>query len=217
MVHFRTQILILAVVLANVLGVEAAAATPPQSDVVIVGAGISGLSAALEAGRAGANVTVIDMGSVFGGHAVMSSGMVCLVDTPEQRASNVLDSPDLAFGDFMSHGEDANRGWVRFYAQNSRHEIYDWLHDVGVTAWELFPQVIPGNSVRRQHVAAERGVGLVSPIYRECLRHPNLNFVWNTRITALMIESGRVVGVRGIHLRSDRSKDFRAGFVVLAT
>src|SRR5258706_4806573 len=189
----------------------------PPKDVLIVGAGISGLCAALEAGRAGANVTVIDMGSVFGGHAVMSSGMVCLVDTPEQRASNVLDSPDLAFGDFMTHGEDANRGWVRLYAQNSRHEIYDWLHDLGVTAWELFPQVIPGNSVRRQHVAAGRGVGLVSPIYRECLRHPNLTFVWNTKITGLVIESERVLGVRGIQQRTGQTNEFRAGSTILAT
>jgi len=44
------------------------------SDVVIVGAGISGLSAALEAARGGAKVTVLDMASVFGGHAVMSEG-----------------------------------------------------------------------------------------------------------------------------------------------
>ena len=41
-------------------------------DVVIVGAGISGLTAALELGRGGANVMVVDMASVFGGHAVMS-------------------------------------------------------------------------------------------------------------------------------------------------
>ena len=52
----------------------------------IVGAGISGLCAALEAARGGANVTVLDMASVFGGHAVMSTGMLCLVGTPEQQA-----------------------------------------------------------------------------------------------------------------------------------
>src|SRR4051812_23210007 len=36
-----------------------------QSDVIIVGAGISGLAAALELGRGGADVTLIDMSSVF--------------------------------------------------------------------------------------------------------------------------------------------------------
>lgn len=36
-------------------------------------------------GRAGASVTVIDMWSVLGGHAVMPGGLVCLVGTPFQR------------------------------------------------------------------------------------------------------------------------------------
>ena len=80
---------------------EASDAPPPKADLVIVGTGISGLAAALDAGRAGANVTVIDMWSVFGGHAVMSGGLVCLVDTPFQRAHNVADSPDLAIRDFQ--------------------------------------------------------------------------------------------------------------------
>ena len=39
---------------------------------------------------------------------------------------------------------------------------------------------MPGNSVQRQHSAKGRGVGLVSPIYEECLRWTNIAFVWNT-------------------------------------
>src|SRR5947208_170858 len=50
---------------------EPVEATPAdRSDVIVVGAGISGLSAALDLARGGATVTVIDMSSVFGGHAV---------------------------------------------------------------------------------------------------------------------------------------------------
>jgi predicted oxidoreductase len=196
---------------------EAVRADSPQSDVIVVGAGISGLCAALEGARRGANVTVIDMGSVFGGHAVMSSGMVCMVGTPEQQHSHVADSEELAFQDFVRLGEDANPDWARFYAQNSRRDVYDWLHGLGVTDWELYPLLIPGNSVRRQHVAKGRGIGLVSPIYRDCLRCPNLHFVWNTKVTGLIIESQRVAGVRGIHQRSRKTEEFRAGDTVLAT
>src|SRR5437870_13867483 len=80
----------------------------PPSDIVIVGAGISGLCAALEAARAGANVTVLDMGSVFGGHAVMSSGMVCLVGTPGQAAEHVGGSGEVACQDFLRCGVGAD-------------------------------------------------------------------------------------------------------------
>ncbi len=193
-----------------------AAAPSPKADLVVVGAGISGLAAALDAGRAGANVTVIDMWSVFGGHAVMSGGLVCLVDTPFQRATNVLDSPDKAIGDFLRHGQDANRDWVGLYARDSNRDVFEWLKDLGVGWSHLFP-LTPGNSVQRQHVAKGRGIGLISPIYRECLRWTNIHFIWNTKVTSLLIENGEVRGVLGVGLRDGSTNDFRATSVVLAT
>ncbi len=202
----------------RLLGAEAlpSSAPPPKADLVIVGTGISGLAAALDAGRAGANVTVIDMWSVFGGHAVMSGGLVCLVDTPFQRATNVFDSPRRAIRDFLKHGEDANPDWVRLYARNSKREVYDWLDELRVGWSRLFPR-LPGNSVQRQHEAKGRGVGLVSPIYRECLRWTNIHFVWNTKVTSLIIEEGQVRGVRGVGLRDSSTNDFRGTSIVLAT
>lgn len=183
--------------IGSAICIPLAAAPPPKADLVIVGTGISGLAAALDAGRAGANVTVIDMWSVFGGQAVMSGGLVCLVDTPFQRATNIVDSPDLAIDDFLKHGKDANPNWVHLYAHESRREVYDWLDKLGVGWSQLFPRM-PGNSVQRQHVAEGRGVGLVSSIHRECLRWTNIHFVWNTKSTSLLIENSQVRGVRGV-------------------
>ena len=206
-----------AVALSIELAAQGSATNSPPRDLIIVGAGISGLCAALEAALSGASVTVIDAWSVFGGHAVMSSGMVCFVDTPEQQVSHVQDSPELACRDFLRFGEDASSQWVRSYAKNSRREVYDWLGRLGVTHWELYPQVIPGNSLRRQHVAQGRGVGLVSPIYWECLRYPNLSWLWNTKVTGLLVESGRVSGVRTIDQRTGGTNELRATCVLLAT
>jgi ribulose 1,5-bisphosphate synthetase/thiazole synthase len=58
---------------------EAAAA-----DAIVVGAGLSGLSAAIEMGRGGVRVLVIDMNSVAGGPAVRAGGGA-LVGTPVQE------------------------------------------------------------------------------------------------------------------------------------
>ncbi len=195
----------------------AANPTAPGPDMIVVGSGISGLCAALEGAQRGGSALVIDMASVFGGHAVMSSGMVCMVGTPEQQAGGIADSPELAGQDFLRFGRDANPGWAWAYAHSSRAGVYDWLRDLGVRDWDLFPLLIAGNSVRRQHVAKGRGVGLVSPIYKACLQYTNLVFVWNTRITSLIVENGRVAGVRGTHLRTGEKEEFRAPAVVLAT
>jgi len=49
---------------------------PITADVLVIGAGPGGLSTALEAGQRGLRVTVVDVSSVFGGHAVVSEGIL---------------------------------------------------------------------------------------------------------------------------------------------
>ena len=85
-----------------------------DADVLIIGAGIAGLSAALEIARGGGDVLVVDMSSVFGGHAVSAHGGLAIVGSPVQAAAGIEDSPDLAYDDFMNWGEDAeNRDCVQ--------------------------------------------------------------------------------------------------------
>lgn len=194
---------------------QATQTKPETPDVIIVGAGISGLSAALELGRSGANVTVVDMASVYGGHAVMSQGGVCVVDTPTQAAVGINDSPDLAYDDFIRWGEDADAEWVRYYVDHSRRDIYDWLVDLGVDFESV--ETAPGNSVDRFHQPSGRGVGLVTPIYRQCLELSNIKFVWNTKAEQLITENKRVVGVVTRDLRSEKEQELRARAVILAT
>ena len=185
------------------------------SDVIVVGAGISGLSAALEAARGGATVTVVDMWSVFGGHAVMSHGAVSIVGTPVQAASGIVDTPALAYRDFIEWGEDTDAAWVRYYVHHSRKEIYDWLMSLGVQFDSLMRPA--GNSVPRVHLARGRGVGLVAPIFRECVQNPAVSFAWNLRVNDLIVERGRVIGVRAEDLRSGHRREFRGRTVIMAT
>jgi len=194
---------------------DSVGAARQDADVVVVGAGISGLSAALEAARGGARVVVVDMASVFGGHAVMSEGGVAIVATPLQQARNIADSPELAFKDFIEWGEDANVEWVRYYVQHSRREIYDWLTEMGTQFTTVLHR--GGNSVPRFHQATGRGLGLVSPLYRECVKHPGITFVWNTQVTGLIAERGRIAGARGKNLRTGETRSFHAAAVILAT
>jgi flavocytochrome c len=186
-----------------------------RTDVVIVGAGISGLTAALELGRGGAHVVVLDMSSVFGGHAVMSQGGLCIVDTPVQESVGIDDSPDLAYADFIEWGEDADADWVRYYVDHSRQEIYDWVTDLGVRFESV--ETAPGNSVDRFHQPVGRGIGLVMPIYRACLEHPNIRFVWNSQAVQLLAEDRRVVGLLARNTRTNDEQPFRADAVILAT
>ncbi len=190
-------------------------ASQPDADVLIVGAGISGLSAALEMARAGARVKVVDMNSVFGGHAVKAGGGVSIVGTPLQESREIKDTPELAYKDFMTWGEDANAEWVRYYVNNSRREIYDWMTEMGVAFNDV--QRPDGNSVARFHQTRGGGLSLVSAIYRECLQHSNIAFEWNIKVESLITERGQVVGMKAKNLRTGAVRNLYASAVILAT
>ena len=192
----------------------AAAADP---DLIVVGAGIAGLSAALEGARAGLKVMVIEQNSVPGGHAVISSGGLSLVGTPVQERLKIADSPELAFRDFMTWGEDANEEFVRYYVRNSKTEIHDWMTALGTEF--LFASLNgAGNSVARFHSPRGQGLGLVIPVYREILRQDGVTFLLNTRVTALRTGvGGRVTGVAAENLRTGAKSELAAGAVLLST
>jgi succinate dehydrogenase/fumarate reductase flavoprotein subunit len=185
------------------------------TELIIVGAGLAGLSAALEAGRSGAKVLVIDEASIFGGHAIMSEGELSIIDTPFQRSKGIQDSADLAYSDFTKWGEDNDPAWVRYYVENSKVEIYDWLTAMGIGFSGIDPHT--GNSVARIHLTEGLGLGLVRPVYLECLKNPNITFRWNIEVTSLVSENGTVRGARGRNLRTGAETEYRAKAVILAT
>jgi predicted oxidoreductase len=193
----------------------ASSQSEPDPDAIIIGTGIAGLSAALELGRGGAQVQVVDMWSVFGGHAVMSTGGLAIVGSETQRRMNVVDTPEIAKQDFFEWGEDPDPYWVDFYVEKSNEMIGEWLAELGVT-WSGAIR-IPGNSVPRFHLTDGRGLGLAGPVYRETLKHSNIVYRWNFKVTELLLKEGRIVGIRGEDMRTGAESTLNASNVVVAT
>ena len=74
-----------------------------DADVIIVGAGLAGLVAAVELCDAGRRVIVLDQepAQSLGGQAFWSLGGLFLVDSPEQRRLRIRDSHQLALQDWL--------------------------------------------------------------------------------------------------------------------
>ena len=186
----------------------------PDYDVVVVGGGISGLSAALELGRKGARVLVVEMNSIAGGHAVMAGGFA-FADTPLQRAQGIEDSPDAAYEDWMAWGETNDPNWTRAYADNATEWVHDWLTELGVEFKVLLPS--PENRVRRFHFTQGKAVHAVLPILQDALRHSNVSFAWNTEAVDLVKNDRRIRGVRLRNMRDDEERGVSTRYVLLAT
>ena len=205
----------IAAVLSCVAGILSGCTRPmPDADVIVVGAGIAGLSAALEAGANGRSVVILDANSVGGGHAVKAGGFA-LVGTPLQEQKGYRDSPEIAEQDLLAWGEDADPEWVRRYVRASRTEVHDWLAGFGVRFGFILDT--PEHSVPRFHFANGAALNVVVPMMRAAFSRANLEFRWNAEVEGLLIARGSVVGVRYRDLRTGASSELRAPAVILAT
>jgi predicted oxidoreductase len=189
-------------------------APPRDADVIVIGAGIAGVAAALEASAAGASVIVLDMNSVGGGHAVKAGGLA-LVGTPLQAQRGYQDDVDTAVRDLLAWGEDADPDWVRRYLAASGPEVHDWLAGFGVRF--AFILDTPQHSVPRFHFARGAAVNVVVPMLDEALSRPAISFLFNHEVSALLREQGRVAGVRFRESRSGAAGELRAATVIIAT
>ena len=188
-----------------------------HTDVIVVGAGLSGLVATAELVAAGRRVLLVDQESAanLGGQAFWSFGGLFLVDSPEQRRMGVRDSLDLAWQDwegtagFDREDEDLwARRWARAYVEFAAGEKWAWLRERGV---RFFPVVGwaergdgrargHGNSVPRFHITWGTGPGVLEPFVRrvrDAVRDGQVSVRFRHRVDELVTEGGAVVGVRG--------------------
>lgn len=193
-----------------------------ETDVIVVGAGLSGLVAATEIADAGKRVIVVDQEGEqsVGGQAFWSFGGLFLVDSPEQRRLGIKDSFDLAMQDWLgTAGFDRDedfwpRQWAEAYVAFAAGEKRAWLRAMGhrifpVVGWAErggYDAMGHGNSVPRFHVTWGTGPGIVEPFERrarEAVKSGRLTFRFRHRVDALSITNGTVDGIGGAILAPD--------------
>ena len=113
-------------------------------DVVVVGFGIAGGCAALEAARAGSRVLLLEKAAVHGGTSSMSGGHFYLgAGTAVQRATGHEDSVDAMAAYLVASTKDPDEEKIRLYCERSV-EHFDWLEALG---FEFERSFFPGKAV----------------------------------------------------------------------
>ena len=186
------------------------------ADVIVVGAGLSGLVAATELAEAGRSVIVVDQEPEqnLGAQAFWSLGGLFLVDSPEQRRMGIRDSFALAHQDwFGSAGFDRPedywpKAWAEAYLAFAAGEKRDWLRRMGhrffpVVGWAErggWSATTHGNSVPRFHITWGTGPGVVEPFERRARaaeQAGRIRFLWRHRVDRLILTNGTVSGIAG--------------------
>lgn len=191
-----------------------------DADVIIVGAGLSGLVAASELTRRGRSVIIVDAEPTasLGGQAWWSFGGLFLVNSPEQRRLGVKDSPELAFSDWLGSAQfepGAERGqgpdrhgyaWAQKYVEFASGPLREWIHGLGVRWFPLVQWAERGgylagghgNTVPRFHVTWGTGPGILAPFVsaaQSARADGKLRFFFRHRVRSLLTQNGAVTGV----------------------
>lgn len=183
-----------------------------RADVVVVGAGGAGLPAAISARDEGASVIVLESNYDIGGHAMLSSGIVCLGGgTSYQKKWGIEDSADQIFLDFTDHNNQqfrrSDRDLVRRFADESA-STFEFLVENGLRFRDQPPTINPGLGSIPRVALVDRfsddfnitingtgGSGVVRALEASA-RRKGVAFLLSHRLTRIhRPDGGRVTGV----------------------
>ena len=150
------------------------------TDVLIAGSGASGVSAAIEASAAGADVLLIESLPIFGGSSAMSPGVVYAGGgTALQRALKIEDSPQQMYNYIVAAGgKHPQLDKIQLYCEQSV-DHFDWLVAQDIPYTDRF--------------AAAKGL----PTGDESLYFSGNEMAWPTRDSARAAPRGHVPGITG--------------------
>ncbi len=122
-----------------------------ETDVIIIGSGFAGLSAAIEAREAGAEVIVLEKMGAPGGNSIISDGCTAAPGTLLQKAAGVADSPELMYEDMLKAGCGLNYPDLVKTVVNQAKEAFEWASDhLGVKYLDRV-DIFNGHSVARTY------------------------------------------------------------------
>jgi len=179
-------------------------------DVLVLGAGQAGLTAAVAAAQHGARVLVLEKLEHPGGSTAMSSGLTAYAGTDEQAALGIEDSPELLKADILATGLHRNdEALVDLYCREQL-ATYRWLKELGVVYGHV--HAASGQSVPRSH-ATDPSV-MIDTLARRA-EELGVRIAYGVRGFQLVREDEVVVGV--LVENGGALVGVEAGAVVLAT
>ena len=212
----------LVVVLSLTAAFSPLTAAELSADVVVIGAGAAGLSAALEAKLLGADVLVLEKMPAVGGNTILAAGGINVPASPfvtsQYRAKggteSGLDSVEIAYADTLKAGKWKNDPVLAMKLNEDARQTLEWLMALGA---DLRRVALTSDATKGRLHRPESGrfEGLVGPelirtLYREARRlridiHTNTEVVQIVRDKSGRAATLKVKDTKGTHLVKARA------------
>lgn len=158
-------------------------------DLLIIGAGMAGLCAAVEASTAGAKVVVLEKQPEIGGSSLLSGCFMAFAETDFQKKLGIHDSTESLVQDMLEVGQHKNkRSLVEAYG---KHQLatYTWLVEQGVQFQTC--QAVSGHSNPRGHtIIPKQAIGQLE----KNAKANGVTILKNAQCTRLLTQENKVIG-----------------------
>lgn len=169
--------------------------TDTETDIVVIGAGGAGLSAALEANADGMDVIILEKMPIAGGNTNYATGGLNASETSVQKKLGIEDSNEQYIQDTMIGGKNVNDPvLVETMVENSSDTV-DWLLEMGVDLTDVGKMAGSTNSrTHRPAGGAAVGSHLVQVLENQ-VKNRGIDIRYNNEVTGLIDQDGKVAGV----------------------
>ena len=167
-----------------------------ETDIVIIGAGGAGMTAAINAKQAGMDVLLLEKMPYAGGNTTKATGGMNAAETHYQKEQGIEDTVQQFIDDTMEGGHQLNNlDLVTVMAENSAAGI-DWLDSIGAP----LPKVsFSGGATNSRIHSPEDGSGVGAYLVTRFLQKMDelgIEVMYDTKATELISENGAVTGVK---------------------
>ena len=176
-----------------------------ETEVLILGAGGSGMCAGYEAATAGAKTTILEKSETFGGTSIRSGGIIQASGTDVQKELTEYadDTAEKHAEYYLQEGEGTlDEDLVKDMTAGSADHIA-WLQGLGLTFVEVtgsahVPMADEALYADRIHGTDVGATGIFTTIH-DAAEAAGVEFIYETEATALITdETGKVIGVEAL-------------------
>ena len=162
-----------------------------ETDVLVIGGGLAGLCAAIEAANAGAEVTLLEKLNECGGSSVLSGGLLAFSGTDMQKAAGINDSDEQLYDDIRRAGGQQNvEALVRTYVAHQL-SAYTWLKNLGTQ----FISVELGAGQGQPRAHSLRSIDFMALMEQRARETGKVKIIFGAAAERLHRVDGRVEGV----------------------
>ena len=190
-----------------------------EADVVIVGSGAAGISAALRADQMGLKTIVVEKLSFVGGAISISGGNQVVMGSKLQAAAGVSDdTAECMVEDFLANGSGLNVPELLTTLAENVGETTDWVHEYMGVEYDMKNGLHTLAEYRKnRELAYEDGGHGFAASARKALERSNVTIYLQTKAESLLTDgNGKVTGLTAVEDTVKRH-NIHAQAVILTT